>query len=185
MIENYSHRKLEKAKEEHEQFSPLAQLNGNWYNPNGIIGKRGVLTNNAVPASPKDDLALLLDSCGDLDSFAIAHAKFIIHAALHNFALNLLEVLESYASRGQMATFNAEAMVDFVIDVNRIADPPLNNEAIFAEVKDEYRNLWSTAANLLRPYILEQQTQALIYRELAEAKTEIENVQFDKTLVWP
>jgi len=76
-------------------------------------------------------------------------------------------------------------MVDFVIDVNRIADPPLNNEAIFAEVKDEYRNLWSTAANLLRPYILEQQTQALIYRELAEAKTEIENVQFDKTLVWP
>lgn len=148
-----------------------------WNNGNG---KR-----NIIAPKPTDDLAAILAQYPDLDTH-VSRAKFLFHALLCNVGRNLLELLELYAEKGTVKRFNAESLCQFVLDSYDPREELPDNEVIVNDVIEEARKLWTITATLLRPFIMEQQTQALIYKELADEELDIEDVKLDDVItIWP
>ena len=139
MIENYSHRKLEKATEEHKDNSPLARLYSHdttgereqtqitpfqQTNTDTVIKlaeELGVAkervkqlekgSGNKTYDSSKDFLAQFLngpEELGGWEGMIIAKAKFTMHAVLHNFAVNLLHIVDKLAPDRSFLKFNSE-----------------------------------------------------------------------------
>lgn len=102
MIENYSHRKLEKAAEEHKTSSPLAVINGN----------NGISNNNQVPDMlealhklireyRKEELANFLPYAEGLPGvFRVTLSKYAFHSVLYNFANAVVQEQEGVLQDG-------------------------------------------------------------------------------------
>ncbi len=189
MIDHYSHRKLEKAKKEHAIQSPLFKLYG-------IPDKPA-----AVPSPAGDPLGLaayLSRGPVFVDQERMARYLFYLHALLANIGKNLLSMFEEYSRRQVLKKFCSGSIVEDALALNEIeivgeefsvpADTDFEKAVLsfYQEINVGSKSLWNALALLIKPFIADHESQALIFRGYSfEGETSLEDIQFnDLALVW-
>lgn len=187
MVEHYSHRKLEKAMEEHATQGPLAKLYGSQDKPAAVP----VLA-AGDPLSPSGYLSthMVFDT-------NMARNLFYLHALLANIGKNLSSIFEDYCRHAILRKFCSGSIVQDALKLNdmQMVDGQLEmpadieiEEGIKGFAKDieaEASALWCSMSMLIKPFIADHESQALFFRELCYEDTPVEDVQFsDLAMVW-
>lgn len=198
MVEHYSQRKLDKAKDDHAEHSPVAVLSGTQikpYQPASIQSQESTNTDTVIKLAeelgatkeklrqienkPKyDDLQTIMERYEGIGyELKIPFAKYLIHALIHNFCANTYEMLNHYAEYGTLPKCLVGSLVDYAHGNFDPQKPAPDKDVFYQSVINESKELFSIMANLIRPVIADNQAQALIYREIAGEDIDIENVK--------
>lgn len=190
MVEHYSHRKLERAMQEHTTQGPLAKLYPSQDKPAAVPAP--------APADPLGPAAYLSRGPVWADQERIARNLFYLHALLANIGKNLLSIFEEYGRNKVLKEFSSGLIVQDALDLNQMemvgeelslpADADLEKTILsFAkDIEDEASALWGSLAMLIKPFIADHESQALIFRGYSfEEETPVEDIQFtDLAMVW-
>jgi len=117
------------------------------------------------------------------DAMLIARARWVMAAALRNFARNLLHEVENMAEQGAMADFLFRDIFLPLWDIYQpdTDDDEENAQAIIKameEGKEDFSKVWSIMSHMLRSFIAAQEDNAYTFRRLAEDETDLDNVNF-------
>lgn len=209
MVEHYSQRRIEHARDDHKIHSPVALVYGvdntakPTENPQSLDAKPaqlGAYVEQAIKlgkelglaqaeveelkhtirrlkqSRPKyDDLQVIMDKYTDYE-LMIPFSKYLIHALFYHFSKNILETIEKYAEKGTFPHCLTQSLYDYAMGDFDLREGEPEKEAIATQMIVEARLLWSITANLLRSYVIDNQNQAFIYKEICGDDTDIESV---------
>lgn len=202
MVEHYSQRRIDKARDDHQIYSPIALINGVQLKPVsnvpvvpplqpsgsvehllkmaeelGATKERVKQLESVNNSRPKyDDLQTILDRYTDYE-LQVPFAKYLIHALLYHYCKNTLETLERYVENSTIPKCLINSLCAYADGEFDPREPEPDKETYANAVIKEAKQLYSIMANLIRPFILDNQAQALIYKEICGDNAELESIK--------